>query len=50
MEIGIGLGCNGIIDVLLRPLKPYSDILKVQKCTAQRRTHHRYHNVLKFEW
>ncbi len=40
MEIGIGLGCNGIIDVLLRPLKPDSEILRnLEKCTAKRRTH-----------
>lgn len=39
-EIGIGLGCNGIIDVLLSPLKPDSEILtNLEKCTSQRRTH-----------
>lgn len=40
LEIGIGLGCNGIIDVLLRPLKPDSEVLAIlEKCTKERRTH-----------
>ena len=40
LEIGIGLGCNGIIDVLLSPLSPGSEILtNLEKCASERRTH-----------
>lgn len=40
MEIGIGLGCNGIIDVLLSPLKPDSEILaNLEKCVSERKPH-----------
>jgi xanthine/CO dehydrogenase XdhC/CoxF family maturation factor len=40
MEIGIGLGCNGIIDVLLTPVTTDSENIKtLEKCISQRRTH-----------
>lgn len=40
MEIGIGLGCNGIIDVLLTPVTVDSENIRIlEKCTSQRRTH-----------
>ena len=40
MEIGIGLGCNGIIDVLLTPITDDAENIKIlEKCISQRRTH-----------
>ncbi len=40
MEIGIGLGCNGIIDVLLTPISADSDNLKIlERCLEARKTH-----------
>lgn len=40
MEIGIGLGCNGIIDVLLTPIKAGSkNIINLEKCTSSRKSH-----------
>ena len=40
MEIGIGLGCNGIIDVLLTPVTVASENIRtLEKCISQRRTH-----------
>ena len=40
MEIGIGLGCNGIIDVLLTPIRHDSENIKVlEKCVNERKTH-----------
>ena len=40
MEIGIGLGCNGIIDVLLTPLKADSKNMKMlEKCVSNRKNH-----------
>ncbi len=39
-EIGIGLGCNGIIDVLMTPLSPESSTLKIlKKCLSDRKSH-----------
>lgn len=40
MEIGIGLGCNGIIDVLLTPLKAGSENIRIlEKCLSNRKNH-----------
>jgi len=40
MEIGIGLGCNGIIDVLLTPVKSDSENIRIlEKCASERKTH-----------
>lgn len=40
LEIGIGLGCNGIIDVLLTPVTSDSkNIRTLEKCVSHRRTH-----------
>jgi len=40
MEIGIGLGCNGIIDVLLTPLKADSENMRIlEKCVSNRKKH-----------
>ncbi len=39
-EIGIGLGCNGIIDVLISPISEESDMMAMlQKCVAERGEH-----------
>ncbi len=39
-EIGIGLGCNGIIDVLMTPVTPESPTLKIlKKCLSERKSH-----------
>lgn len=39
-EIGIGLGCNGIIDVLMTPLNAESSTLKIlKKCLTDRKSH-----------
>lgn len=39
-EIGIGLGCNGIIDVLMTPIGPESPTLKIlKKCLSERKSH-----------
>ena len=39
-EIGISLGCNGIIDVLMTPINPESPILKIlKKCLSERKSH-----------
>ena len=40
LEIGIGLGCNGIIDVLLTPIARDSDNLRIlERCLEARKTH-----------
>ena len=40
MEIGIGLGCNGIIDVLLTPISKDSPQIKIlKKIVSERKTH-----------
>ena len=40
MEIGIGLGCNGIIDVLLTPVTSDSENIRIlEKCISERKTH-----------
>lgn len=40
MEIGIGLGCNGIIDVLLTPITDNSETIDIlEKCISDRKTH-----------
>ena len=40
LELGVGLGCNGIIDVLLTPISEDSDNMKIlEKCISTRRTH-----------
>ena len=40
LELGVGLGCNGIIDVLLTPISTDSDNIRIlEKCTSNRRTH-----------
>ncbi len=39
-EIGVGLGCNGIIDVLISPISENSSTLKMlQKCVSDRGFH-----------
>ena len=39
-EIGISLGCNGIIDVLMTPITPGSSSLKIlKKCLSERKSH-----------
>jgi len=39
-EIGIGLGCNGVIDVLMTPITPESATLKIlRKCLSDRKSH-----------
>jgi len=39
-EIGIGLGCNGIIDVLMTPIDPESSTLEIlRKCLSERKSH-----------
>lgn len=39
-EIGVGLGCNGIIDVLISPISDNSSTLKMlQKCVSDRDYH-----------
>lgn len=39
-EIGIGLGCNGVIDVLMTPLSDNSNTLSIlQKCLSDRKSH-----------
>lgn len=39
-EIGIGLGCNGIIDVLMTPIDEDSKTLKIlKKCLSNRKSH-----------
>ena len=39
-EIGIGLGCNGIIDVLMTPIDNESNTLKIlKKCLSNRKSH-----------
>lgn len=39
-EIGIGLGCNGVIDVLMTPLKDNSNTLTIlRKCLSDRKSH-----------
>ncbi len=39
-EIGVGLGCNGIIDVLISPIAENSSTLKMlQKCVSDRGEH-----------
>lgn len=39
-EIGIGLGCNGIIDVLMTPVLKDSNIIKIlDKCAFERKSH-----------
>jgi len=39
-EIGVGLGCNGVIDVLISPIAPGSKTLEMlQKCVADRGEH-----------
>ena len=51
MEIGIGLGCNGIIDVLLTPIKAGSkNIINLEKCTSSRKiSYYCDHNCIKFK-
>ncbi len=40
LELGVGLGCNGIIDVLLTPITEDSENMKIlEKCISRRRTH-----------
>ncbi len=39
-EIGVGLGCNGIIDVLISPISEDSNMLEMlQKCVSDRGVH-----------
>ncbi len=39
-EIGVSLGCNGVIDVLMIPVTPKSDTLRIlKKCASERRSH-----------
>lgn len=39
-EIGISLGCNGVIDVLMIPVTPESDTLRIlKKCVSERKSH-----------
>lgn len=39
-EIGVGLGCNGIIDVLISPISEDSPMMKMlQRCVSERREH-----------
>jgi xanthine/CO dehydrogenase XdhC/CoxF family maturation factor len=39
-EIGVGLGCNGVIDVLISPISEYSSTLQMlQKCVSDRDFH-----------
>lgn len=39
-EIGVGLGCNGIIDVLISPISEASPVMSMlQKCVSQRGEH-----------
>lgn len=39
-EIGIGLGCNGVIDVLMTPIDDESNTLKIlRKCLSNRKSH-----------
>ena len=39
-EIGIGLGCNGVIDVLMTPLSKGSNTLRIlNKCLSDRKSH-----------
>lgn len=39
-EIGVGLGCNGVIDVLISPISENSSTLKMlQKCVSDRGEH-----------
>ncbi|MGI9531390.1 XdhC family protein [Lutimonas sp.] len=39
-EIGIGLGCNGVIDVLMTPLNDNSNTLDIlNKCLSDRKSH-----------
>ncbi len=39
-EIGIGLGCNGVIDVLMTPVNQDSNTLKIlKKCLSNRKSH-----------
>lgn len=39
-EIGISLGCNGVIDVLMTPVVPESPTLKIlKKCLSERKSH-----------
>ncbi len=40
LELGVGLGCNGIIDVLLTPISEDSENMKnLEKCISRRRNH-----------
>ncbi len=40
LEIGIGLGCNGIIDVLLTPISKESEQIRIlKKIVSERKTH-----------
>ncbi len=39
-EIGVGLGCNGIIDVLISPISEESEMMNMlQRCLAERGAH-----------
>jgi len=39
-QIGVGLGCNGIIDVLISPISPKSNTISfLEKCMASRKPH-----------
>ena len=39
-QIGVGLGCNGVIDVLISPIKKNSNIIStLKKCSEQRKPH-----------
>ena len=39
-EIGVGLGCNGVIDVLISPISEHSEMMDIlQKCVSERSEH-----------
>jgi len=39
-QIGVGLGCNGVIDVLISPITPEGNTLKLlEKCVTTRKAH-----------
>jgi len=39
-QIGVGLGCNGIIDVLISPISEHTNVIPIlEKCVAKRKAH-----------
>ncbi len=39
-QIGVGLGCNGIIDVLISPISEHTNVISIlEKCIAKRKAH-----------